>query len=123
MFGISLGEFFLIITIAILFIGPKDFPEIARKLIKIAAKSKSVINKAKIEFQALSKEIGIDEIKNEIAMELANEKCKIEAEITTIVDIYGKEHQVIDISEIRKDKSKEEINAEVVKYNLNNKKN
>ena len=36
-------------------------------------------------------------------MELANEKCKIEAEITTIVDIYGKEHQVIDISEIRKD--------------------
>ena len=117
MFDISIGEFLVIIIVGILIIGPKDFPEIARHIIKAIVKSKQIINKAKVELSVLSKEIGIDEIKNEVAIEIANEKVRLEKEITTIVDIYGNEHQVLGVDEIRKDKSKDEINEEVKRYN------
>ncbi|MES2678173.1 MAG: twin-arginine translocase TatA/TatE family subunit [Pseudomonadota bacterium] len=121
MFGISLGEFLLILVIAILVIGPKDLPEVARYLIRAIAKTKQLIAKAKAELDVLGKEIGIDEIKNEIAIELANEKTRIESEVTTIIDLYGNEHQVSDLSEIRKDKNKDEIEQEISELNQKNK--
>lgn len=120
MFGISLGEFFVILLVAILVIRPKDFPDIARNIIKAIAKGKNILDKAKSELNLLGKEIGIEEIKNEIAVEIANEKTKIEQEITTIIDIYGNEHHVSNIEKIRKDKSKEEIDLEIAKYNQEN---
>lgn len=123
MFGISLGEFLLILAIAVLVIGPKDLPEVARYIIKAIAKIKNLISKAKFELSALGKEIGVDEIKNEIAIELANEKSKIEEEVTTIIDIYGNEHKVPAIDEIRKDKTKEELKKEVEELNESNLKN
>ncbi len=121
MFGISFGEFLIVITIALLVIGPKDFPEIARNIIKAVAKTKQMIDKAKVELNLLGKEIGVDEIRNEVAIEIANEKARIEKEVTTIIDIYGNEHQVLGLDEIRKDKTKEEIDLEVEKYNQENK--
>ena len=123
MFGISFGEFLIIIVIGVLVIGPKDFPEIARHIIKGIAKAKHIINKTKVELNILSKEIGIDEIKNEVAIEMANERAKIEKDITTIIDIYGNEHQVSGLDEIRKDKSKEEIDLEIADYNKTNTQN
>lgn len=120
MFGISLSEFLLVLVVAILLIGPKDFPEVARYLIKAIAKTKHFIAKTKAELHLLGKEIGIDEIKNEVAVELANEKTRIEKEFTTIIDIYGNEHQVYGVGEIRKDKNKEEIAKEVLELNKKN---
>ncbi len=121
MFGISLGEFLVIAAIGILVIGPKDFPDIARNIIRAIAKGKNIIDKTKAELNLLGKEIGIDDIKNEVAIEIANEKAKIEEEITTIIDIYGNEHQVSGLDEIRKDRSKEEIALEIEQYNQSNK--
>lgn len=123
MFGISFGEFLLILIIAVVVIGPKDLPEVARYVIKAIAKIKRLISQAKSELDAIGKEIGVDEIKNEIQIELANEKAKIEEEVTTIIDIYGNEHKVPAIDEIRKDKSKEELKKEVEELNENNLKN
>jgi Tat protein translocase TatB subunit len=121
MFGISLVEFLVIATIGILVIGPKDFPDIARNIIRMVAKGKNIIDKTKAELNLLGKEIGIDDIKNEVAIEIANEKSKIEEEITTIIDIYGNEHQVSGLNEIRKDRSKEEIALEIEQCNQSNK--
>ena len=124
MFGISLAEFLLILIVAVLVIGPKDLPEVARYLIKGAAKIKHLISKAKIELDHLGKEIGIEEIKNEVAIELANEKARIEDDVTTIIDIYGNEHKVPSIHEVRKDKTADEIAKEVEEFNnLNSKPN
>ena len=121
MFGISLVEFLVIATIGILVIGPKDFPDIARNIIRMVAKGKNIIDKTKAELNLLGKEMGIDDIKNEVAIEIANEKSKIEEEITTIIDIYGNEHQVSGLDEIRKDRSKEEIALEIEQCNQSNK--
>lgn len=119
----SSGELLLIIVIAIIFIGPKELPEIARHLLKLSIKIKSIIAKTKAELHVLGQEIGIDEIKNEVELELANEKAKLDKEITTIIDIYGNEHQVHDLSSIRSDKSKAELEQEVSEYNRINKPN
>ncbi|MFT6077214.1 MAG: Sec-independent protein translocase protein TatA [Myxococcota bacterium] len=121
MFGISLIEFLFLAIIAFFIIGPKDFPEVARYLIKIAGKIKYFIAKSKDELGILGKEIGLDEIRNEMAIELANQKTKIEDEMTTIIDMYGNEHQVSGINKIRKDKNKEEIEKEIEELNLKNK--
>ena len=120
MFGISLGEFLLILIVAILVIGPKDLPEVARYLIKAIAKTKHIIAKAKADLDVLGKEIGIEEIKNEIAVELANEKTRIENEVITIIDLYGNEHQVLGLNEMRKDKNKDEIKKEIAELNQKN---
>jgi Tat protein translocase TatB subunit len=120
MFGISFGEFLLILAIAVVVIGPKDLPEVARHIIKAIAKIKHLISKAKSDLDALGKEIGIDEIKNEIAIEMADQKARLENDVTTIIDIYGNEHQVPAIDEIRKDKSKEELQKEVEELNKKN---
>jgi len=121
MFGISLGELLLVLIIAVLVIGPKDLPEVARYLIRAISKTKRLIARAKSELDILGKEIGIDEIKNEIAIELANEKARIESDVTTIIDIYGNEHEVCGLDEIRRDKNKEEIKKEVAELNNQNK--
>lgn len=125
MFGISFGEFLLILAVAVLIIGPKDLPEVARYIIKMIAKIKHLISSAKKELDNLGKEIGVEEIKNEVAIEIANQKAKLEEDVTTIIDIYGNEHKVPAIDEVRKDKSKEELQKEVAelnKTNLENKK-
>ncbi|MFT6106933.1 MAG: sec-independent protein translocase protein TatB [Rickettsiales bacterium] len=120
MFGISLIEFSFIAILSILIIGPKDLPEVTRYLIRAAGKTKYLISKAKEELGILGKEMGFDEIKNEMAIEIANQKTKIEDEMTTIIDMYGNEHQVSGIDKIRKDKNKEEIEKEIEDLNRKN---
>ncbi|MFT5703127.1 MAG: Sec-independent protein translocase protein TatA [Rickettsiales bacterium] len=121
MFGISLAEFALIGVVAIVIIGPKNLPEVARYLIRSVAWAKHLISKAKGELDVLGKELGVEEIKNEIAIELASEKTRIEDEFTTIIDIYGKEHKVSGVEQMRGDKSKEEIDQEIAELNIQNK--
>jgi hypothetical protein len=59
----------------------------------------------------LGKEIGIEEIKNEIAVELAAEKTRMESEITTIIDLYGNEHKVLGLDEAKKEEA-EKLNLQ-----------
>jgi sec-independent protein translocase protein TatB len=120
MFGISFAEMALILMVALIIIGPKDLPEVSRYLIKFIAKSKRMISSAKKELNKLGEEVGIEDIKNEIALEMVNEKVKLEEDLTTIIDIYGNEHQVPNIENVRNDKSKEDLLKEVEDHNQKN---
>lgn len=120
MFGISFDELLLTLVIAIVIIGPKDLPEVARYVTKFILRGKQMIAKIKTDLNELGKEIGIDEIKNEVAIDLANENARLEKETTTIIDIYGNEHQIYGVDEIRKDKNKAEIAEEIARLNKAN---
>lgn len=120
MFGISLAELLVIIIISLIFISPKDLPEIARYLAKIIIKARRIFEEAKKELKTIGNQIGLDEIKNEVEMELMKDKIKKDQEPVTIIDIYGNEHQIHGIEELRPDKTKEEIREEIKNYNQNN---
>lgn len=122
MFGISLIELFCILIIAILVIGKNDFSEIARFVLKTISQIKHFMAGAKNELSVLSKDMGIDKIKQEVELEVASSKKEIEGQMTTIIDLYGNEHQVPNISEIRKDKTQEELEQEVNDLNKANSK-
>ncbi len=117
MFGISFAELLVIIIIALIFIGPKDMPEIARYIIKMIIKIKKFIQSATAELKEVSKELGLDDIKSEVEREIIAQKIKLEKDVTTIIDIYGNEHQVPKIEELRPDMNKEELQEEINKYN------
>jgi len=117
MFGISFAELLVVIIVAILVIGPKDMPEVARYIIKAIMKIKKFIAQTQIELKEVGKELGLDEIKSEVEREIIANKIKMEKEVTTIIDIYGNEHVVEDIEKVRPDMKKEELVAEVEKYN------
>lgn len=121
MFGISLAELLVIMTIAVIFIGPKELPEVARYVTKFIIKIKKVFEEVKTELRTVSDQLGLDEIKSEVEMELMKEKIKLDQEPTTIIDIYGHEHQVYGVDQLRTDKTKEEIEEEIKNYNqINN---
>lgn len=117
MFGISFAELLVVIIIALVVIGPKDMPEIARYIIKIIIKIKKLIANASFELKAIGKELGLDEIKSEVEREIISEKIKMEKELTTIIDMYGNEHEIPDLEKLRPDMSKEELDAEIIKHN------
>ena len=124
MFGISFSELLVVIIMAIIVIGPKDMPEVARYIIKMMMKIKKFIAQTQIELKEVGKELGLDEIKSEVEREIIAQKIKLEKEVTTIIDIYGNEHVIEDIEKVRSDMKKEELVNEVEKYNLlNSKKN
>jgi sec-independent protein translocase protein TatB len=120
MFGISFAELLVVIVVAIVVIGPKDMPEVARYIIRLIMKIKKLIAKTRIELHEIGKELGLDEIKSEVEKELIAEKIKLEKDVTTIIDIYGNEHVIEDIEKVRPDMKKEELTAEVEKYNAIN---
>jgi Tat protein translocase TatB subunit len=120
MFGISLAEFLVILIVAICVIGPKDMPEVARYIIKMIYKIKQFIAEAKKELKIMGDELGLEEIKAELEQEIIAKKAQFEQEITTIIDIYGQEHQVYEIDKLRPDTSKDELMAEIAKYNIIN---
>lgn len=123
MFGISLIEFIVILCVAIIIIGPKDIPDLARSIAKWIYKIKHFIEESKKELKAVGDEIGLEEIKNEVQREMILEKKKLENEITTIVDLEGNEHHIYDIGELRSDLTKEDLETEIAKHNQVNSKN
>ena len=62
MFGMSLGEIFVIAIIAILFVGPDKLPDALVKIAKFFRSFKSTINDAK---ESFDREIQIKELKEE----------------------------------------------------------
>jgi len=124
MFGFSLAELILVLLIAIIFIKPQDLPEIAHFFGKLYYKARRLFQELKDQFKTIEKDLGLEDLKQEINRGIAAEKMKIESEkkeITKIIDIYGNEHNV-DARDIRQDLNEEELKAEIAKYNdLNNK--
>lgn len=62
MFGMGLGEIFLVLIVAIVALGPEKLPEALVKVAKFLRKIKNTVEDAKI---TMEEEIGIDEIKKE----------------------------------------------------------
>jgi sec-independent protein translocase protein TatB len=117
MFGFSFGELALVILIALIFIRPQDLPEIAHFIGKVFYRGKHLFHELKKNLKEMEKELGVDDLKNEIHRGIAEEKSKLEDDMTVIVDIHGNEHRVANVKEIRPDLSSEQVKEEVKKLN------
>jgi len=120
MFGFSLAELIIVSIVALLFIKPKDLPEIAHFLGKIFYRGKRWFNELKKSLKEMEKEFGVDDLRHEINRGIAEEKAKIEDDVLVIVDIYGNEHSVPNIKEVRSDLTPEQMKEEIKKLNEEN---
>jgi Tat protein translocase TatB subunit len=125
MFGFSLAEFILVIIVAIIFIKPQDLPELARMLGKIVAEIKKIYQNLLAQFKELSQQEEIANLTKEFQQQVSlSEKQKTIQKTTTtetvIIDMYGKEHIVSNIFEVRPDLSSEEIEQQVNNCNQEN---
>jgi sec-independent protein translocase protein TatB len=120
MFGFSFAELILVILIALIFIKPKDLPEIAHFVGKIFYRAKRMYGDLKKSLKEMEGELGIDELKHELNRGIAEEKAKLEEEMTVIVDMYGNEHHVPNVKKVRPDLSEEEVELEIKKHNEEN---
>ncbi len=125
MFGFSLAEFILVIIVAIIFIKPQDLPELARMLGKIVAEIKKIYQNLLAQFKELSQQEEIANLTKEFQQQISlSEKQKPIQKTTTtetvIIDMYGKEHIVSNIFEVRPDLSNEEIEQQVNNCNQEN---
>ena len=82
MFGMSLGEIFIIAIIAILFVGPDKLPDALVKIAKFFRSFKSTINEAK---ESFDKELQIKELKEEAL----TYKKQLQASVTEVRDTSG----------------------------------
>ena len=106
MLGVSFFELLMVMILALIIIGPKELPDLAKNLIRIIVRIKKFAKQT-------SQESGLIEIKEEIEKDM----MKLEEETSTIIDIYGNEHEVHAIDKLRSDKNKEELEEEINKYN------
>ncbi|NBR95925.1 MAG: hypothetical protein EBT55_06450 [Proteobacteria bacterium] len=125
MFGFSLAEFIFVIIVAIIFIKPQDLPELARMLGKIVAEIKKIYQNLLAQFKELSQQEEIANLTKEFQQQVSlSEKQKPIQKTTTtetvIIDMYGKEHIVSNIFEVRPDLSSEEIEQQVNNCNQEN---
>jgi len=125
MFGFSLAELFLVLLAILIFIKPQDLPEIARFVGKAIYHGKRLYQKLKNSLTELEKEFELDSLRHEVNQAIASEKLKHEdvgeEDSTIIVDMYGNEHRVSNIKEIRSDLDDEKIKKEVEESNALNK--
>ncbi len=125
MFGFSLAELFLVLLAILIFIKPQDLPEIARFIGKAIYHGKRLYQKLKNSLTELEKEFELDSLRHEVNQAIASEKLKHEdvgeEDSTIIVDMYGNEHRVSNIKEIRSDLDDEKIKKEVEESNALNK--
>ncbi len=68
----------------------------------------------------MEKEFGVDDLRQEMQRGIAEEKAKLEEDVTVIVDIYGNEHRVPNVHEIRQDMTSQQVQEEVKKFNDEN---
>jgi Sec-independent protein translocase protein TatA len=122
MLGFSLAELLLTLIVIILFVKPKDLPEIVHFCGRLFYRAKKLFLDTKSSLSQISKDSGLDDLKYELHRGIASEKAKIEEDLTIIVDIYGNEHQVPNLKNIRPDLSTEELEQELEKSNQQNSK-
>ena len=124
MFGFSLAELFLVLLAILIFIKPQDLPEIARFVGKAIYHGKRFYQKLKHSLTDLEKEFELDSLRHEVNQAIASEKLKHEdgeEDATIIVDMFGNEHRVNNIKEIRSDLDEEKLKQEVEESNAINK--
>ena len=125
MFGFSLAELFLVLLAILIFIKPQDLPEIARFVGKAIYHGKKLYQKLKNSLTDLEKEFELDSLRHEVNQAIASEKLKHEdaeeEDSTIIVDMFGNEHRVNNIKEIRSDLDEAKIKKEVEESNAINK--
>jgi Sec-independent protein translocase protein TatA len=125
MFGFSLAELFLVLLAILIFIKPQDLPEIARFVGKAIYHGKRFYQKLKNSLTDLEKEFELDSLRHEVNQAIASEKLKHEdveeEDSTIIVDMFGNEHRVNNIKEIRSDLDEEKLKQEVEESNAINK--
>lgn len=122
MFGFSLAELLLVCVIALIFIRPKDLPEIAHFIGKVFYRGKKFFSELKKQFKEVEQDLGLEEIRHELNRGIAEEKARLsDDDATVIVDIYGNEHRVQNVSDLRSDLSAEQVAEEVKKLNEENK--
>lgn len=118
MFGFSLAELLVVCIIILIFIRPKDLPEIAHFVGKVFYRGKIFFNDLKKQFKEVEQELGLDEIKHEINRGIAEEKAKLnDDDSTIIVDMYGNEHRVPASHRNALNLDQEEFSQEVKKMN------
>ena len=122
MFGFSFAELIIVLIVALIFIKPQDLPEIAHFVGKIFYRGKRLIKDLKQSLKDMESELGLDDLKHEINRGIAEEKSKLEEEMTVIVDIYGNEHRVPNVKDVRPDLTAEEAAEEIKRLNVENKK-
>lgn len=96
MLGLSWAEIFVIVIIAIIFIGPKELPEVLRTIGKFFAKIKEYSNELKEAFDSALEE-----------SEIKKTKQKMEEEIKYITDLEGKKQRVYDLDDFLPDFKKD----------------
>lgn len=99
MFGFSLAELIIVLLVALIFIKPQDLPEIAHFFGKIFFRIKRFYSDLKVSLKEMEKELGVDELRDELNRGIAEEKAKLEDGVTVIVDMYGNEHSVPKVSD------------------------
>jgi Sec-independent protein translocase protein TatA len=109
MFGFSLAELIIVLLAIIIFVKPKDLPEVAHFLGRCYYRIRKFFNEVKRQFSEVEKEIGLDDLKYEASRGIAEEKAKIEDDLTVIVDLEGNEHKVPNLKETHPDFDEEEI--------------
>lgn len=122
MFGFSLAELLLVCVVIVIFIRPKDLPEIAHFAGKIFYRGKRFFHDLKNQLKEVEQELGLEEIKHELNRGIAEEKAKLNDDgATVIVDIYGNEHRVPSSHRDALNIGAEEFEQEVKKMNEENK--
>ena len=89
---------------------------------KIFYRGKRLIKDLKQSLKDMESELGLDDLKHEINRGIAEEKSKLEEEMTVIVDIYGNEHRVPNVKDVRPDLTAEEAAEEIKRLNEENSK-
>jgi sec-independent protein translocase protein TatB len=88
MFDLSFGEILLLAVVALVFIGPKELPAVARACAKVMAYLKALAREFRAAFDDLARESGIKEAQKEA-----------EREIRLITGDDGKTYESYDISD------------------------
>ncbi len=83
MFGMGLGEIFLIAVIAIIFLGPDKLPETMVQIAKFFQSVKSTVNTAKA---TIEEEMKLSEIKEEV-LNYKNELTSASAELERMTNV------------------------------------
>ena len=120
MFGFSFAELIVVILVALIFIRPQDLPEIAHFVGKTFYRGKKLFNDVKKYLKDAEKELGLEDLRHELNRGIAEEKSKLEDEMTIIVDMYGNEHKVPNVKQLRSDLEDEEMKAEIIRLNAEN---
>lgn len=121
MLGFSFAEIILILLVIIIFIRPKDLPQIAYFGGKLFYKLKNLFFSLKKTCLNMLDDFGLQDIKEEMNRGISEEKSKYDSKKPTIIiDMYGNEHEVHDINDLRSDLANADLQNEIAKENKKN---